>query len=305
MKSLLSIDQLQISDIERIFQLADQIKVNETVFADKLQGKIFLNFFFENSTRTRLSFEMAAKKMGAKVTNIDISLSSLKKGESLYDMAKTISALGADYVAIRHNSSGIVALLDEMVESKVINAGDGMNEHPTQALLDNFVIKNVKKDHKNLKIAICGDVLHSRVARSNLKLMAKMGSKINVVVPSTMITESFRQWLKEGYDAELYNNIEQGIADCDVVMMLRIQNERMQGSFIPSKEEYYRFYGLDEKKLGFAKKDAIILHPGPINRDVEISSDLVDSDRCYALQQIEAGVYIRMAVMLFLQEKIA
>ena len=302
MKSLLSIDQLQKTDIERIFQLAEEVKSDEAAFAEKLQGKIFLNFFFENSTRTRLSFEVAAKKMGAKVTNIDISLSSLKKGESLYDMAKTISALGADYVAIRHNASGIVAMLDKIVESKVINAGDGMNEHPTQALLDNFVIRNVKKDHKDLKIAICGDVLHSRVARSNLKLMAKLGAKINVVAVPTMITESFRQWLKECYGADLYNNIEQGIADCDVVMMLRIQNERMKGCFISSKEEYYRFYGLNEKRLNFAKKDAIILHPGPINRDVEISSELVDSDRCYALQQIEAGVYIRMAVMLFLQE---
>lgn len=302
MKSLLSVDQLQIVDIEKIFQFADQIIESEDSFRDVLKNKIFLNFFFENSTRTRLSFEMAAKKMGAKVTNIDISLSSLKKGESLYDMAKTISALGADYVAIRHDASGIVSMLDEVVDSKVINAGDGMNEHPTQALLDNYVIRNIKKEHRNVKIAICGDVLHSRVARSNLKLMAKLGSKINVVVPPTMITDSFRDWLQEGYGAELYNNMEDGIQDCDVLMMLRIQNERMKGSFIPSKEEYFRFFGLNKNRLRLAKEDAIILHPGPINRDVEISSELVDSKRCYALQQIEVGVYIRMAIMLFLSQ---
>lgn len=301
MKSLLSIDQLQLKDIERIFQLADQIYNNDEKFKDALINKIFLNFFFENSTRTRLSFEMAAKKMGAKVTNVDISLSSLKKGESLYDMAKTISALGADYVAIRHNASGIVKMLDGMVESKVINAGDGMNEHPTQALLDNYLIRNIKGQNK-LKVAICGDVLHSRVARSNLKLMSKLGYDINVVVPPTMVTDSFASWLSERFSANLYQNIEEGISDCDVVMMLRIQNERMKGSFIPSKEEYYRFYGLTEDRFKFAKKDAIILHPGPINRDVEIDSGLVDSEKCYALQQIEVGVYIRMAVMLFLSE---
>ena len=304
MKSLISIDDLSIEQVCKIYDCANKLMTDEDSFKDALENKILLNFFFENSTRTRLSFEMAAKKMGAKVTNIDISLSSLKKGELLDDMTKTISSLSPNFVAIRHNSSGIVAMLDKIVDASVINAGDGMNEHPTQALLDCFLIKKRKGDFSNLKVAICGDVLHSRVARSNLKLLKKFGAQINIVTSPTMITFGFEKWLKDGYGAELFNSIEKGIEDCDVVMMLRIQHERMAGSYISSLGEYYDKYGLTHERLRYAKEDAIVMHPGPINRNVEISSQLVDDARCVALDQIEAGVYVRMAIMLYLIGKI-
>ena len=304
MKSLISIDDLSIEQVGAIYDCANKLMADGASFKDALEDKILLNFFFENSTRTRLSFEMAAKKMGAKVTNIDISLSSLKKGELLDDMTKTISSLSPDFVAIRHNSSGIVAMLDKIVSASVINAGDGMNEHPTQALLDCFLIKKRKGDFSNLKVAICGDVLHSRVARSNLKLLKKFGAQINIVTSPTMVTFGFEKWLKDGYSAELFNSIEGGIKDCDVVMMLRIQHERMAGSYISSLGEYYDKYGLTHERLRYAKEDAIVMHPGPINRNVEISSQLVDDARCVALDQIEAGVYVRMAIMLYLIGKI-
>ncbi len=304
MKSLISIDDLSVEQVGQIYSVAKGLMADEGGFGDSLAGKILLNFFFENSTRTRLSFEMAAKRLGAKVTNIDISLSSLKKGELLDDMARTISSLGSDFVTIRHNSSGIVRMLDGMVDASVINAGDGMNEHPTQALLDCFLIKERKGDFKGLKVAICGDVLHSRVARSNLKLLRKLGAQINVVTLPTMMTFGFEEWLKEGYGARLFNSVEEGIKDCDVVMVLRIQHERMVGSYISSLGEYYDKYGLNHERLKHAKKDAIVMHPGPINRNVEISSDLVDDSRCVALDQIKVGVYVRMAVLLYLAGKI-
>ncbi len=302
MKSLVSIDDLSVKQVVNIYDVASKIMKDEEVYKDSLKGKILLNFFFENSTRTRLSFEMAAKKMGAKVTNIDVSLSSLKKGELIDDMAKTISALSPDFVTIRHNSSGIVSLLDKVLDAGVINAGDGMNEHPTQALLDCFVIKQKKKSFNNLKVAICGDVLHSRVARSNLKLLSKLGAKINVVTCPTMTTFGFKDWLKKNYDAEFFSSIEEGVVNCDVVMVLRIQRERMMGSYIPSLEEYYKEYGLNKDRLGYAKDDVMIMHPGPINRDVEIATDLVEDVRCTALEQIEAGVYVRMALMSYLDD---
>lgn len=304
MKSLLTIDDLSVEGIESVFDVASQIMKDELPFKHDLDGKILLNFFFENSTRTRLSFEMAAKKLGAKVTNIDISLSSLKKGELLSDMARTISSLGPDFVTIRHNSSGIVEMLDKMVDASVVNAGDGMNEHPTQALLDCFLMRQIKGDLSNLKVAICGDVLHSRVARSNLKLLRKFGTKVNVVTLPTMINFGFEEWLRDGYDAKLFTSIEEGIKGCDVVMMLRIQHERMIGSYISSLGEYYDKYGLNHERLKYAKKDAIVMHPGPINRNVEISGDLVDDDRCVALDQISAGVCVRMAILLYLIDKI-
>lgn len=301
MKSLISIDDLSVKQISEIYELANRIIGDEVAYKSELDGKILLNFFFENSTRTRLSFEMAAKKMGAKVTNIDISLSSLKKGESLEDMTRTISAFAPDFVTIRHNSSGIVGMLDKMVDASVINAGDGMNEHPTQALLDCFLIKEKKGDFANLKVAICGDVLHSRVARSNLKLLRKLGAKVNVVTCPTMIPFGFKKWLS-GYDVELFESIEEGIAGCDVVMMLRVQHERMSGSYISSLGEYSMKYGLNHQRLKFAKGDAIVMHPGPINRNVEISSSLVDDPRCMALDQIRLGVYVRMAILLYLEK---
>lgn len=302
MKDLISIDQISPDDANIIFELADKYLANPNLDADFLKSKILVNFFFENSTRTRTSFEIAAKKMGAEVVNIDISISSLKKGESIVDMSKTINAMFPDFVAIRHNLSGIIALLKKHINrASIINAGDGTNEHPTQSLLDAFTIRRHKKDFKNLKVAICGDVLHSRVARSNIKLLTKLGCKISVITPQTLITKDYKNWLKENWNVELYCDLESGIKDADVVMMLRIQQERMSGCYIPSLGEYFRYFGLSENSIKFAKSDVLILHPGPINREVEISSNLADDKNHSAiLDQVESGVVVRQAVLKFL-----
>jgi aspartate carbamoyltransferase catalytic subunit len=238
--------------------------------------------------------------MGAEVVNIDISLSSLKKGESIIDTAKTINAMKPDFVAIRHNSSGIVELLKKHISASLINAGDGTNEHPSQALLDSFVIKQHKKNLQNLKIAICGDVLHSRVARSNIKLLKKFGCEIRVITPPTLITYDYKNWLKENWNIEVFESLELGIANVDVVMMLRIQQERMLGCYIPSLTEYFKLFGLTHQKLKAAKPDVLVLHPGPINREVEISSALADDEKCsLILEQVESGVAVRQAILQF------
>lgn len=300
MSGLISINQLSFSDIEKIHSKAQEYFLDPSLRQD-LQGKLLVNFFFENSTRTRLSFEIAAKRMGAEVVNVDISLSSLKKGETIFDMARTINAMRPDFVAIRHNSSGIVNLLEPEFNCPLINAGDGTNEHPTQALLDSFVIKQKKGQIEGLKIAICGDVLHSRVARSNIKLLSALGAEISVITPPTLIPKGYAKWLEDKFKAKLHISLEEGIKDCDVVMMLRIQQERMVGCYIPSLGEYYKIYGINHEKLKFAKKDAIVLHPGPINRDVEISSKLADDKACNViLQQVEAGVALRQSLLHFL-----
>ncbi len=302
-QNLLSIKNLSTKQIELILGnsqthfIHNQKKLINTV----LQGKILVNFFFENSTRTRTSFEIAAKNLGAEVVNIDISLSSLKKGESLIDTAKTINAMLPDFVAIRHNASGIVELLAKYIDASVINAGDGTNEHPSQALLDAFTILQNKNRIAGLEIAICGDVLHSRVARSNILLLSKLGAKIRLIMPPTLIANGFETWVKNNWGIKVYQSLEEGIKDVDVIMMLRIQQERMLGCFIPSMAEYYKLFGLDHQKLKLAKKDVIVLHPGPINREVEISSDLAD-DKNFSLilNQVEAGVAVRQAILEFL-----
>lgn len=300
MKDLISIDQLTIADINEIHKLSEKFLKNPQKQYSTLAGKLLVNFFFENSTRTRMSFEIAAKRMGADVVNIDISLSSLKKGESIIDTAKTINAMNPDFVAIRHNSSGIVELLKKYINASLINAGDGTNEHPSQALLDSFVIKKHKKTLENLKIAICGDVLHSRVARSNIKLLKKFGCEIRVITPPTLITCEYRNWLQENWNIKVFESLEEGIIDADVIMMLRIQQERMQGCYISSLSEYFRLFGLTHEKLKLAPK-AIVLHPGPINRDVEISSKLADDEKIsMILQQVEAGVAVRQSLLKFL-----
>jgi len=296
-KDLITIDQLNLEDINQIHSLASNSNSLE-----KLSGKFLVNFFFENSTRTRTSFEIAAKRLEMKVVNIDISLSSLKKGESIIDTSKTIDAMRPDFVAIRHNSSGILNVLKKHISASIINAGDGTNEHPSQALLDSFVIKKHKGDLKNLKIAICGDVLHSRVARSNIKLLTKFGCKINVITPSTLITHEYKNWLKNTWQVEVFESLEAGISGVDVIMMLRIQQERMLGCYIPSLSEYFKLFGLTHQKLNLAKKDAIVLHPGPINREVEISSALADDKNIsLILEQVEAGVAVRQALLHFLK----
>lgn len=300
-RDLISIDQLSVEEINAIHKLAKKYflkpKANK-----KLASKLLVNFFFENSTRTRMSFEIAAMRSGANVVNLDISLSSLKKGESIIDTAKTISAMNPDFVAIRHNSSGTVSLLKKYINASLINAGDGTNEHPSQALLDSFVIRQHKGDLSKLKIAICGDVLHSRVARSNIKLLTKFGAEVRVITPPTLMPTDYKQWLKEKWNIKAFDNLAEGIAGVDVVMMLRIQQERMLGCYIPSLAEYFKIYGLTHQKLALAQKNALVLHPGPINRDVEISSDLADDTSIsLVLEQVEAGVAVRRALLEIIQ----
>lgn len=299
-RDLISIDQLTVAEINEIHKLAKKY-FSKKKYSEELKGKTLVNFFFENSTRTRMSFEMAAKNMGAEVVNLDISLSSLKKGESMIDTAKTINAMNPDFVAIRHNSSGIVHLLKEYINAALINAGDGTNEHPSQAMLDSFVIREHFGDLRALKIAICGDVLHSRVARSNIKLLKKFGAKINVITPPTLMPHGYKTWMKEKWNIEVFDNITDGIVGVDVVMMLRIQQERMLGCYITSLGEYAKLYGLDHEKLALAKKGALVMHPGPINRDVEISSKLADDKKVsLILEQVEAGVAVRQAILKWL-----
>lgn len=300
MKDLISIDDININQIDEIHRLANQYFLSPNLHYNDLKEKILVNFFFENSTRTRMSFEIAGKKMGAKVINLDISLSSLKKGESIIDTAQTINAMKPDFVAIRHNSSGIIKILKKYLNCSIINAGDGTNEHPSQALLDSFVIKKYKKTLNNLKIAICGDVLHSRVARSNIKLLAKYNCEIRVITSPTLITKHYREWLKENWNIEVYENLIEGIKDVDVIMMLRIQQERMVGSYISSLAEYCKIYGLTHEKILHAPH-ALIMHPGPINRDVEISSQLADDPKkSLILEQVSAGVAVRQAILKLL-----
>jgi aspartate carbamoyltransferase catalytic subunit len=299
--NLISINDLAPEQVEQIFHKAEghfANNKNKRKHSKNLLGKILVNFFFENSTRTRTSFEIAAKHLSCEVINIDISLSSLKKDETIIDTAKTINAMNPDFVAIRHNASGIVGLLANYIDAIVINAGDGTNEHPSQALLDAFIIRKNKGKIAGLKIAICGDVLHSRVARSNIILLKKLGAQINLIMPPTLITHDFEAWAMENWGIKVYQSLQDGIAGADVIMMLRIQQERMLGCYIPSLQEYYKLFGLNHDKLKYAKKDVIILHPGPINRDVEISSDLAD-DRSVSLilDQVEAGVAVRQAIL--------
>jgi len=300
MKDLISIDSLNIDEIDEIFADADFYFYNPHVQNNDLSNKLLINFFFENSTRTRMSFEIAGKKMGAKVINLDISLSSLKKGESIIDTAKTINAMSPDFVAIRHNSSGIVELLKQHINCSLINAGDGTNEHPSQALLDFFIIKKYRPNIRSLKIAICGDVLHSRVARSNIKLLSKLGCKISVITPPTLMPHGFREWLGKSYNIEVFDNLLSGIKNVDIIMLLRIQQERMVGSYISSLGEYFRLYGLDHDKIKLAN-NPLIMHPGPINRGVEISSELADDKNVsLILPQVSAGVAVRQAILKFL-----
>jgi aspartate carbamoyltransferase catalytic subunit len=300
MRDLISIDQLSLSDIKQIHDSAKKFFKNPQKQNSDLAGKTLINFFFENSTRTRMSFEIAAQRMGVDVVNLDVSLSSLKKGESIIDTAKTINAMRPDFVVLRHNSSGIVALLKKYIDASLINAGDGTNEHPSQALLDTFTILQHKKTLENLKIAICGDVLHSRVARSNIKLLKKFGCEIRVITPPTLMPRDYKNWLKKNWDIEVFESLAEGIKNVDVVMMLRIQQERMVGGYIPSLLEYFSLFGLTHEKLKLSN-NALVLHPGPINRDVEISSALADDEKVsLILEQVEAGVAVRQAILAFL-----
>lgn len=297
MHNLLSILPLNCQQILQILDTANKYYQNPKQYFEILANKTLINFFFENSTRTRISFELAAKKMGAEVINIDISLSSLKKGETIIDTAKTIAAMQPDFVAIRHNASGILQLLQPHINSCIINAGDGTNEHPSQALLDAFTILQHKSTLKGLKIAICGDVLHSRVARSNIFLLSKFGCQISIATPTTLLPFGYSDWLRNNWQVQVFSNIAEAITDSDVIIMLRLQQERMSGCYISSLSEYFALYGLNHQRLKLAP-NAIVLHPGPINRQVEIASELADDNqRSLILQQVEAGVAVRMAIL--------
>ena len=286
---LLGIEGLKPSEITSLLDRADEIiKDNriEPTINYKYKGRTLVNLFFEDSTRTKTSFELAAKRLGMDVINMQIETSSIRKGESLLDTAMTLNAMKPDILVIRHSLSGTPHLLANKVNCAVINAGDGQHEHPTQALLDALAIRRRKKKISGLEIAICGDIAHSRVARSNIKLLITMGAKVKVIAPTTLLPQGLDE-----YGAKTYTNMKEGLKNTDIVMILRLQHERMQGAHIPSAKEYFKFYGLDRTKLSFAKENALVMHPGPINRGVEIDSELADDiNRTLILEQVELGV---------------
>lgn len=257
-----------------------------------LSGRTQINLFFEPSTRTQSSFEIAGKRLGAQVTNMSVRTSSVTKGETLIDTAATLNAMQPDVIIVRHGASGAVELLSQKVGCSVINAGDGAHEHPTQALLDALTIRQHKGHLAGLTVAICGDIANSRVARSNLLLLGAMQVRTRVVAPRTLLPRGV-----EALATEVFTDMREGLAGADVVMMLRLQHERASGKMIPSVREYYRFYGLDEEKLSFAKPDAIVMHPGPMNRGVEIDPAIADGPRSVITEQVEMGVAVRMAVL--------
>lgn len=258
-----------------------------------LQGRTVINLFFESSTRTRTSFELAGKRLGADVINMSVSTSSIKKGETLIDTAMTLNAMHTDVLVVRHSESGAVKLLSEKVNCAVMNAGDGSHEHPTQALLDALTIRRRRGKLQGLTVAICGDVLHSRVARSNILLLHTMGARVRVIGPPTLLPSAI-----DRFGVEVFHDMREGLKDCDIVMMLRLQTERMQGRYVPSVREYFHFFGLDREKLAVAREDALVMHPGPMNRGVEIDSELADDiNRSVIREQVEMGVAVRMAAI--------
>ncbi len=295
-RHLLGIEPLRPEAITEILDLANTyVKFNRqsNKRSNALAGLTQINMFFENSTRTQASFELAGKRLGADVMNMSMQASSIKKGETLIDTALTLNAMHPDLLVVRHPHSGAVDLLAQKVNCSVLNAGDGKHEHPTQALLDALTIRRAKGRLHRLNIAICGDIAHSRVARSNLILLGKMENRVRLVGPPTLMPSQIDQ-----LGVEVYHDMREGLRDVDVVMMLRLQRERMDGGFIPSEREYYHRYGLDAEKLSYAKDDAIVMHPGPMNRGVEIDGDIADDiNRSVIQEQVEMGVAVRMAAM--------
>ncbi|MEI8177230.1 aspartate carbamoyltransferase catalytic subunit [Aestuariivirga sp.] len=284
-----SLEAICILDLaERYVEVSRQTDKRQLV----LQGRTQVNLFFEASTRTQSSFEIAGKRLGADVMNMAVANSAVSKGETLLDTAMTINAMQPDFLVVRHQSSGAVELLAQKVSCAVINAGDGQHEHPTQALLDALTIRRHKKQFEGLTVAICGDVLHSRVARSNIHLLNKLGAQVRVVAPSTLLPSGIGN-----FGVEVHRSMETGLKGADVVMMLRLQLERMTGAFVPSIREYYRFYGLNAESLKLAKPDAMVMHPGPMNRGIEIDSDVADGVQSVIREQVEMGVAVRMAVL--------
>lgn len=299
---LLGIDGLSREDAMAILELSKSY-IEKNRAPDKkhsiLKGRTLINLFFENSTRTRTSFELAGKRLGADVINMSVATSATKKGETLLDTAATLNAMHPDFISVRHSESGAPHLLARKVNCSVINAGDGCHEHPTQALLDVLTILQRHGDIKGLTVAICGDILHSRVARSNMKLLNLLGAHVRLIAPPTLMP-NFGDRIK----VEYFHDMRKGLDGCDIIMMLRLQLERMDGGFIPSVREYFHFYGLDEEKLSHAKPGALIMHPGPINRGVEIDTHLADDiNRSIILDQVEMGVAVRQAVLELLNNR--
>jgi aspartate carbamoyltransferase catalytic subunit len=297
-RHLLQIEGMHPPQIDTMLDLAESyVLLNRSgkTQRDLLRGRTLINLFFEDSTRTRTSFELAGKRLGADVINMSVSTSSVNKGETLLDTAATLNAMNCDLLVVRHGQSGAPNLLAQKVDAAVINAGDGTHEHPTQALLDALTIRRRKGRLEGLVVAICGDVLHSRVARSNIHLLTAMGSRVRVIGPPTLIPEQAGR-----LGVEVFHDMKEGLQNADVVMMLRVQRERMSGaaSLVPSPREYFRFWGLDPEKLAWAKDDAIVMHPGPMNRGVEIDSAVADDPvRSVIKEQVEMGVAVRMAVL--------
>ncbi|NMA34222.1 MAG: aspartate carbamoyltransferase catalytic subunit [Clostridiaceae bacterium] len=300
-KDLLGLRGMTAEEIEHILDTAKMMKyviTSNNKRTPHLQGKSIVTLFYENSTRTRLSFELASKYMSASSANISSSVSSVAKGETLVDTGKTIDMMGTDVIVIRHPQSGAPHLLAKHVKASVINAGDGMNEHPTQALLDMFTIREKKGTLKGLKVAIIGDIYHSRVARSNAWGLVTMGAEVALAGPATLIPPKM-----ETTGVKVYSTIHEAIIDADVVMALRMQLERQKKALFPSIREYFRFFGLDENRLRLAKKDALIMHPGPVNRGVELSSAIADNEKSVINEQVTNGVAVRMALLYLLTRR--
>lgn len=294
-RDLLGIKQTSKEDLEAILRRAREMKklvLSENKKIATLSGKTVVTMFYENSTRTRMSFELASKYMGANAANMTAKGSSVAKGESLLDTARTIDRMGTDIMVIRHEMSGAPHLIAPAVKASVVNAGDGMDEHPTQALLDAFTMIEKKGGIQGLKVAIIGDIYHSRVARSNIYLLNKLGAEVSVGGPATLLPQGL-----ERLGVKVFKSIHEAIVDADVVMCLRIQLERQKSGLFPSVREYNRFFGLDETRLKFAKPDAFVMHPGPVNRGVELSSALVDGELSVIDEQVTNGVAVRMSVM--------
>jgi aspartate carbamoyltransferase catalytic subunit len=294
-RHLLGIEGLNHLDIEALLNRADAYVALSRQVEKKtatLRGRTQINLFFEPSTRTQASFELAGKRLGADVMNMSVASSSVKKGETLIDTAATLNAMRPDIIVVRHHAAGAVHLLARKVGCSVVNAGDGAHEHPTQALLDALTIRRNKGRIMGLTVAICGDILHSRVARSNIILLNALGAKVRLIAPSTLLPAGI-----ERMGVEVFTDMNKGLEGADIVMMLRLQLERMHGAFVPSSKEYFRYFGLDREKLQRAQPDALVMHPGPMNRGVEISSEVADGAQSLIREQVEMGVAVRMAVL--------
>ncbi|RLB51814.1 MAG: aspartate carbamoyltransferase [Deltaproteobacteria bacterium] len=295
MKHLLTIDDISADEAIGILDTSEaffEVAKRPVKKVPTLRGKTVINLFYENSTRTRTSFELAGKRMSADVINMSVASSSVKKGESLYDTVKTLEAMHPDIVIVRHGASGAPQYIASRVAFSVINAGDGTHAHPTQALLDAFTLRRARGRIDGLTVAICGDIARSRVARSNALLLTKLGAKVRFVAPRTLLPAD-----SSAYDVEVYEELEAGIAGVDVIMALRIQHERLAGSLLPSLREYSRTFGINDAALSLADPDCLVMHPGPMNRGVEISPEVADSPRSLVLNQVEAGLAVRMALL--------